>query len=159
MRGVLQRPDHGHQRPCCSSIPSRSPRPKATGASCATTTWTSRRSGRTTRAFSMGETRSIAGLEILAHSAGHIPGAQMYEIKGDIDHPVHRGPAHREHPPDLRSQAGQVRQSDHRGHLRRYGTTLRGRRARRCCSRRCARSWSAAARPSSPASPSGECRR
>jgi len=35
------------------------------------------------QSISMGETRSIAGLEIQAHSAGHIPGAQMYEIKGD----------------------------------------------------------------------------
>jgi putative mRNA 3-end processing factor len=34
------------------------------------------------RSFTIGETRSIAGLEIVAHSAGHIPGAQMYEIKG-----------------------------------------------------------------------------
>ncbi|MDD1771522.1 MAG: MBL fold metallo-hydrolase [Methanomassiliicoccales archaeon] len=34
------------------------------------------------RSFSVGETRSIAGLEIVSHSAGHIPGAQMYEIKG-----------------------------------------------------------------------------
>ncbi|MCG7845210.1 MAG: MBL fold metallo-hydrolase [Methanomassiliicoccales archaeon] len=34
------------------------------------------------RSFTMGETRSIAGLEVVAHSAGHIPGAQMYEIKG-----------------------------------------------------------------------------
>ncbi len=34
------------------------------------------------RSFTIGETRSIAGLEIMAHSAGHIPGAQMYEIKG-----------------------------------------------------------------------------
>ncbi len=32
--------------------------------------------------FYIGETRSIGGLEILAHNAGHIPGAQMYEIKG-----------------------------------------------------------------------------
>ncbi|MCX6651368.1 MAG: MBL fold metallo-hydrolase [Methanomassiliicoccales archaeon] len=35
------------------------------------------------QSFEIGETRSIAGLEVLAHSAGHIPGAQMYEIKGD----------------------------------------------------------------------------
>jgi putative mRNA 3-end processing factor len=34
------------------------------------------------RSFTMGETLPIAGLEIVAHPAGHIPGAQMYEIKG-----------------------------------------------------------------------------
>ncbi|OPX60722.1 MAG: Beta-Casp domain protein [Methanomassiliicoccales archaeon PtaB.Bin134] len=34
------------------------------------------------RSFQVGDTRSIAGLEIVAHNAGHIPGAQMYEIKG-----------------------------------------------------------------------------
>jgi len=32
--------------------------------------------------FYIGETRSIAGMEIVAHNAGHIPGAQMYEMKG-----------------------------------------------------------------------------
>ena len=30
-----------------------------------------------------GDTHSIAGMEVQAHSAGHIPGAQMYEIRGE----------------------------------------------------------------------------
>jgi putative mRNA 3-end processing factor len=34
------------------------------------------------RSFDVGDVKPIAGLEIVPHNAGHIPGAQMYEVKG-----------------------------------------------------------------------------
>ncbi|MCK7510282.1 MAG: hypothetical protein MZV70_43705 [Desulfobacterales bacterium] len=110
--------DHGHRVPCCSSTPSRSPSPKASPRFPYKDT-DIKHAWQNFSPFYIGETRSIAGLEIQAHNAGHIPGAQMYELKGH-DTTLFTGDLRTENTtPDLRGQAGEVRQSGDRGHLRR----------------------------------------